>query len=95
MSRKVVAFIVLGLLGNTVHGPFTNSSLAQGVHVRAPFVRVDVYPYGGVSVRAPLAGIDVPGRHYRYYPDSSVMGGRVGERPLFQRPCRRLRTLPR
>ena len=31
-----------------------------GVRVRAPFVRVDVGPYGGVSVRAPFAAIDVP-----------------------------------
>src|SRR5688572_1332607 len=35
-----------------------------GVRVRAPFVRVDVGPYGGVSVRAPFAAIDVPGRGY-------------------------------
>jgi len=31
-----------------------------GVRVRAPFVRVDVGPYGGVSVRAPFAAVDVP-----------------------------------
>jgi hypothetical protein len=32
----------------------------SGVRVRAPFVRVDVGPYGGVSVRAPFAAVDVP-----------------------------------
>jgi hypothetical protein len=42
-----------------------------GVHVRAPFVRVDVGPYGGVSVRAPFTAIDVPGRmYYKPYYDS-------------------------
>jgi hypothetical protein len=46
----------------------TSSALAQGVwvgggvHVRAPFVRVDVGPYGGVSVRAPFTAVDVPPR---------------------------------
>jgi hypothetical protein len=33
-----------------------------GVHVRAPFVRVDVYEDGGVSVRAPFTSVDTPGR---------------------------------
>jgi hypothetical protein len=40
----------------------TSSAWGQ-VHVRAPFVRVDVGP-GGVSVRAPFAAIDVPRRSY-------------------------------
>lgn len=35
-----------------------------GVRVRAPFVRVDVDPYGGVSVRAPFTAVDVPPRGY-------------------------------
>jgi hypothetical protein len=39
-----------------------------GVRVRAPFVRVDVGPYGGVSVRAPFTAIDLPGRAYYYEP---------------------------
>jgi len=34
------------------------------VRVRAPFVSVDVVPYGGVSVRAPFAAVDVPLRGY-------------------------------
>jgi hypothetical protein len=33
-----------------------------GVHVRAPFVRVDVFEDGGVSVRAPFTSVDTPGR---------------------------------
>lgn len=41
-----------------------------GVRVRAPFVRVDVSPYGGVSVRAPFAAVDVPPRDYDGPPDN-------------------------
>lgn len=81
MSRKIALFALLGCIGGT---SFFNSNtlLAQivafsprgGVHVRAPFVRVDVFPYGGVSVRAPFAAVDVPGRRFRYGPDSNVFG---------------------
>lgn len=35
-----------------------------GVAVRAPFVRVDVGPYGGTSVRAPFVAVDDPGGVY-------------------------------
>jgi len=34
------------------------------VHVRAPFVRVDVWPGGATSVRAPFTAVDSPGRVY-------------------------------
>jgi hypothetical protein len=44
-----------------------------GVHARAPFVRVDVGPYGGVSVRAPFTAIDTPGRYYPYGPPPVVI----------------------
>lgn len=39
-------------------------SVADGIHVRAPFVSVDVFPGGGVSVRAPYAAVDVRGSLY-------------------------------
>jgi len=35
-----------------------------GVTVRAPFVRVDVGPYGATSVRAPFVAVDDPGGVY-------------------------------
>lgn len=35
-----------------------------GVHVRAPFVRVDVGPDGTTSVRAPFTAVDSPGHVY-------------------------------
>ncbi len=35
-----------------------------GVHVRAPFVRVDVAPNGATSVRAPFVAVDDPGGVY-------------------------------
>lgn len=42
-----------------------------GVHVRAPFVSVDVYRGGGVSVRAPYAAIDAGAP--RYFVPSTVV----------------------
>ena len=35
-----------------------------GVHVRAPFVRVDIAPNGATSVRAPFVAVDDPGGVY-------------------------------
>ncbi len=36
-----------------------------GVSVRAPFVQVDVSPYGGTHVRAPFTSVDTYGPRYR------------------------------
>jgi hypothetical protein len=65
--RHVFASCITGFLGAAL---FTTNALAQpvsvgltnGVHVRAPFVSVDVFPHGRVSVRAPYAAVDVGGR---------------------------------
>jgi hypothetical protein len=57
----------------------TNSAWGQ-VHVRAPFVRVDVGP-GGVSVRAPFTAVDVPRR--RYWQEA----GPYGPGPEFAEPA--------
>src|SRR5262245_46550155 len=75
MSRnRVVGTVILSVCG--LLGFSHKSGLAQGVwvggggvHVRAPFVRVDVGPYGGVSVRAPFTAVDVPPRDFFYDPN--------------------------
>lgn len=69
MSWKAV---VSALLAGFAPWLATRPSSAQwvdvssgGVHVRAPFVSVDVYRGGGVSVRAPYAAIDTgPPRYF-------------------------------
>lgn len=48
-----------------------------GVAVRAPFVRVDVGPYGATSVRAPFVAVDDPGTVY------VGPGGRRLRRPMY------------
>lgn len=53
-----------------------------GVRVRAPFVRVDVGPYGGVSVRAPFAAVDVPPDGY-YEPGPPVIVERRYAEPTY------------
>jgi hypothetical protein len=71
MSRKVIAASVSSFLfaavmstaGVALSQP-VSVNLSGGVHVRAPFVSVDVYPGGGVSVRAPFTAVDVGGRSY-------------------------------
>lgn len=85
MPRKVAFLMALGVLGSTMGVLSTSPTFGQavavsprgGVHVRAPFVRVDVYPFGGVSVRAPFAAVDVPGRRYYHEPGPVVMEGRM------------------
>ena len=74
MSRKFTVLVALGILGGTIGPLAANVSHSQGVHVRAPFVSVDVDPYGGVSVRAPFTAVDIPGRARLYGPDSIVYG---------------------
>lgn len=84
--------VAIGALAGTFCfvGPAVGDSRAQGVwvggggvRVRAPFVRVDVGPYGGVSVRAPFAAVDLPPRGYYededYYPSPRVLDRRVVE----------------
>jgi hypothetical protein len=85
MSRSVV--VVLVFVSLSILLPPTPSAAQRvwvgdgGVRVRAPFVRVDVGPYGGVSVRAPFANVDVPPRGYYYddYPPPVVMERRIIE----------------
>jgi hypothetical protein len=87
MSRKLAALAARGILALTAGLISSETSLSQvvslqgGVHVRAPFVRVDVFPGGGVSVRAPFAAVDVPGRPYYYEPGPFI--GRQGMRAAF------------
>src|SRR6476661_121997 len=78
MRRKIAVLLALGL-STTVGLLATNSAWGQ-VHVRAPFVRVDVGP-GGVSVRAPFTAVDVPRR--RYWQDA----GPYGPGPEFAEPA--------
>src|SRR6476660_2192361 len=78
MRRKIAVLLALGL-STTVGLLVTDSAWGQ-VHVRAPFVRVDVGP-GGVSVRAPFAAVDVPRRSY--WRDS----GPYGPGPEFIEPA--------
>jgi hypothetical protein len=54
------------LAARACHAQWVNVTQGGGVHVRAPFVRVDVYPGGGVSVRAPFTSVDTPGRRSYY-----------------------------
>jgi hypothetical protein len=74
MSSKVLIHALrcsLGL-GITIlaaeasHAQWVHVTQGGGVHVRAPFVRVDVYGDGGVSVRAPFTRVDTPGRRSYY-----------------------------
>lgn len=88
MPRKVTVLAVLCILGGPVVSFTTSTCWAQrvrvsrggGVHVRAPFVRVDVDPYGGVSVRAPFTAVDTRGRPYHPAPPPVVLERRI-ERP--------------
>jgi hypothetical protein len=54
------------LAAKASHAEWVNVTPGGGVHVRAPFVRVDVYEDGGVSVRAPFTSVDTPGRRSYY-----------------------------
>ncbi|HJS08798.1 MAG TPA: hypothetical protein VJ809_14115 [Pirellulales bacterium] len=70
MTSKVMIVAVRCSLGCGIAILATGAGQAQwvqvseggGVHVRAPFVRVDVFEDGGVSVRAPFTNVDTPGR---------------------------------
>jgi hypothetical protein len=71
MLRNFIAASVISVLfaatimtAGIAFGQPVSVSLSGGVHVRAPFVSVDVYPGGGVSVRAPYTAVDVGGRPY-------------------------------
>lgn len=69
MSRNLRVALLCVLAGLSVSLTAATCSaqrvrVGDGVHVRAPFVRVDVYPYGGVSVRAPFTAVDIPDRVY-------------------------------
>ncbi|HEX2477248.1 MAG TPA: hypothetical protein VHK01_21005, partial [Lacipirellulaceae bacterium] len=74
MTPKVIILAVRCSFGcwfallatNACHAQWVNVTRGGGVHVRAPFVRVDVYEDGGVSVRAPFTSVDTPGRHSYY-----------------------------
>jgi hypothetical protein len=74
MTPKVIVLAVrcslgygLAILAATAsHAQWVNVTPGGGVHVRAPFVRVDVYEDGGVSVRAPFTSVNTPGRRSYY-----------------------------
>jgi hypothetical protein len=84
MARSVsgwAAFCIVGVVTGMIT---TDKARAQwvsvgggGVHVRAPFVRVDVGPYGGISVRAPFTAIDTPGPYYPYGPPPVIIERRI------------------
>jgi hypothetical protein len=86
MSRSL-AIAFLAFVSVTIVLPPTPSAAQRvwvgdgGVRVRAPFVRVDVGPYGGVSVRAPFTSVDVPPRGYYYddYPPPVLLERRIVE----------------
>ena len=89
MMRNLAGPTVLFVVGGAAALIAARSSHAQwvsvgggGVHVTAPFVRVDVGPYGGVSVRAPFTAIDSPGRYYPYGPPPVIIERRMA-RPSF------------
>jgi hypothetical protein len=85
MSRHILSAVGVTFVSGLIVFAWAGESLGQvwvgggGVRVRAPFVRVDVGPYGGVSVRAPFTSIDVPGRAYYYEPYPAVIQERVVE----------------
>ncbi len=74
MISKVIILTVRCSLGCGIallaaaasHAQWVNVTPGGGVHVRAPFVRVDVFEDGGVSVRAPFTRVDTPGRRSYY-----------------------------
>ena len=79
MFGKNVGLVLLGSFG-TAAWLATSASHAQivdvspgGVHVRAPFVSVDVFRGGGVHVRAPYAAVDVGGRPFYNGPPPYVV----------------------
>lgn len=67
----IVGTIVL-LLPTPAEAQVVRRFRGGGVQVNAPFVRVNVSPYGGVSVRAPGVAVDPAGvrlrRHRRFAP---------------------------
>jgi hypothetical protein len=89
MVRGVFAYCLLAVPGFVA--AFTSVSraqpvsvgLADGVHVRAPFVSVDVFPGGGVHVRAPFAAVDVGGRPYYEGPP---VASRIIREPAYPSP---------
>jgi hypothetical protein len=64
--RVCVAFggTCLFLAPESAEAQFVRRYAGGGVAVRAPFVRVDVGPYGETSVRAPFVAVDDPGAVY-------------------------------
>lgn len=55
---------LLTLWPESADAQFVRRYAGGGVAVRAPFVRVDVGPYGETSVRAPFVAVDDPGATY-------------------------------
>lgn len=53
----------VGFVAQDAAGQFVRRGIGGGVIVRAPFVNVDVDPYGGTRVRAPFVGVDTPGNY--------------------------------
>jgi hypothetical protein len=89
MTRNVTGLAALCIGGCLAVAILAGTSRAQwvsvgpgGVHVRAPFVRVDVGRYGGVSVRAPFTAIDTRGRYYPYGPPPIIIERRLAPPPL-------------
>jgi hypothetical protein len=88
MFGKNVGLVVLGSLG-AVSWLAASTSRAQivdvspgGVHVRTPFVSVDVFRGGVVHVRAPYTAVDVGGRPYDNGPPPYVVGRPISPVPL-------------
>ncbi len=88
MRRIVSTSCAAGVLGaavlflpNASQAQRVSVGLTDGVHVRAPFVSVDVYPRGGVSVRAPFTAVDVGGRSIYVGPQPAI-----NMRPVVQPP---------
>ncbi|MCG8449651.1 MAG: hypothetical protein MI725_08735 [Pirellulales bacterium] len=100
MSSKVLCTLMA--FGSVLTCLWPNASEAQivrrfaggGVQIRAPFVRVNVGPYGGTSVRAPFTAVDPSGRVH------VGIGARLLPPPVYAAPpqavsAQPVRPLPR
>jgi hypothetical protein len=75
-SRELVLGVLAVLMTQVANAQFVRVGPAGGVRVRAPFVAVDVLPFGGgTRLRAPFTAVDTGFyRSYRFAPAPLVIG---------------------
>ncbi|MDE0865880.1 MAG: hypothetical protein OSA98_19000, partial [Rubripirellula sp.] len=75
-SRELVLGVLAVLMTQVANAQFVRLGPAGGVRVRAPFVAVDVLPFGGgTRLRAPFTAVDTGFyRSYRFAPAPLVIG---------------------